>query len=61
MGVVAKRVQSSFVNTDTKGTEPNVRYTDIQLGQEFVTSEPAIDKVCLRRISSVYGILNGAP
>ena len=30
MGVVEKRVQSSFVNTDTKGTEPNVRYTDIQ-------------------------------
>ena len=31
MGVVAKRVQSSFVNTDTKGTEPNVRYTEIQV------------------------------
>ena len=59
MGVVAKRVQSSFVNTDTKGTEANVRYTDIQV--RSLLSVPAIEKVCTRRISTVYGILNGAP
>ena len=34
-----------------------------RLGQneDFVTSKPAIDKVCMRRVSTVYGILNGAP
>ena len=31
-----------------------------QYAEDFVTSEPAIDKVCIRRISTVYGILNGA-
>ena len=51
MGVVAKRVQSSLVNRDTKATEPNVRYTDIQV-RTLLPRKPAKEKVYIRRIST---------
>ena len=61
MGAVAKRVQSRFVNTDTKRTEPFLM-SDVQIYRSGVLlpAVPAIEKVRIRRISTVHGILNGS-